>query len=130
MSYLLDTRTLAEILRATPSVALVRRLSQVPSADRFMSVVTVSRLIAAARRYNQPRVMQYVIRLIAAVRVVPFDLAAAQVYGKIGTCIGDRATADEFMIAATAASRSHVLVTATPDAFAAVPDLRCEYWLG
>ena len=35
MGYLLDTSTLVEVLRASPSPKLVRRMSSVPSRERF-----------------------------------------------------------------------------------------------
>ena len=54
VAYLLDTSTLAEVLRAAPSRSLVRRLSMVPSRDRWTSVITVSQLLVAARRTQQP----------------------------------------------------------------------------
>ena len=63
MSYLLDTRTLLELLRASPPNALVRRIAQVPTADRWTSVISVSQMLLAARREQDPRLMQDVVRL-------------------------------------------------------------------
>ena len=40
MAYLLDASTLAEVLRSVPSRALVRRLTAVPSRDRWTSVIS------------------------------------------------------------------------------------------
>ncbi len=54
MAYLLDTGTLAEALRSVPSRTLVRRLTGVPSRDRWTSVLTVSQLLVAARRNGHP----------------------------------------------------------------------------
>ncbi len=129
MTYLLDTLTLAELLRAAPSPFLVRRLAAVPQATRFASVITATRLLAAARHGHAPRTMQQVVRLIAAVRVLPFDLAAGQWCAKYGEQLPGGVTSDEAMIAATAATRRHVLVTRTPVLFAGLAELRCENWL-
>ena len=69
MAYLLDTGTLAEVLRSVPSRNLVRRLTTVPARDRWTSVITVSQILVAARKTRNPKVMQDVIRLVAAVKV-------------------------------------------------------------
>ena len=68
--------TLAEVLRSVPSRHLVRRLAGVPIRDRWTSVISVSQLLVAARRSQHPRLMQDIIRLVAAVKVAPFDLIA------------------------------------------------------
>ncbi len=128
MSYLLDTPSLAEVLRASPSRALVRRLAAVPSKDRWTSVVTVSQLLVAARRFGQPRVMQSVIQLLAAVRVAPFDMAAAQSFAKWRATVAPNHDADDVMIAAVAASQGLVLVTRRAREFSVFPQLRVEDW--
>ena len=94
--------TLAEALRRTPSRAFVRRLTSIPTRDRWTSVITVSQLLVAARKTQKPKVMQDVIRLVAGVKVAPVDLAAAQVFAKYhAAVICSRPTSDDAMIAAT-----------------------------
>ena len=82
MAYLFDAATLAEVLRSVPSRTLVRRLTNVPTRDRWTSVISVSQLLVAARKHNKQKLMQDVIRLVAAVRVAPFDLTSAQQFAK------------------------------------------------
>lgn len=130
MAYLLDTPTLAEALRAAPSRELVRRLASVPTSERWTSVVTVGQLLAAARRAGQPRLMQDVIRLVAAVRVAPFDLAAAQAFAKLRAGAGEEAPVEDVAIAAIASAQSLVLVTSRRAAFSSFPGLHVEDWLG
>jgi tRNA(fMet)-specific endonuclease VapC len=129
MAYLLDAGTLAEVLRRTPAPSLVRRLASVPPGDRWTSVVTVSQLLLAARRQRRTRLMQDVIRLVAAVKVAPFDLAAAQAFARLRASTVPEGEPDEAMIAAIALSADFTLVTRRPSDFARFPNLRTECWI-
>ncbi len=128
MAYLLDTGTLAEVLRSAPSRPMVRRLASVPIRDRWTSVITVSQLLLAARRSRHPRLMQDVIRLVAAVKVAPFDLPAAQAFAKLRATAAPEGDPDDVMIAAIAVAHDFTLVTRRPADFARFPHLRVEDW--
>jgi tRNA(fMet)-specific endonuclease VapC len=128
MPYLLDTPTLAEALRAAPSRALVRRLTSVPTGERWTSVITVGQLLAAARRAADPRLMQDVLRLVAAVRVAPFDLSAAQAFAKLRAGSAVELPVEDVAMAAIATAQALVLVTRRREAFSAFPQLRVEDW--
>ncbi|MFO0760907.1 MAG: hypothetical protein U0359_30805 [Byssovorax sp.] len=129
MGYLLDTGTLAEVLRSVPSRGLVRRLTSVPSRDRWTSVISVSQILVAARKTRSPKVMQDVIRLVAAVKVAPFDMLAAQSFAKFRATVAAEADTDDVMIAAIAVSNDFTLVTRRPADFARYPHLRVEDWV-
>lgn len=129
MPYLLDTPTLAEALRAAPSRSLIRNLSQVPSRDRWTSVVTVSQLLVAARRSQQARLMQDVIHLVACVRVAAYDVNAAQTFAKFRATVATELDADDLMIAAIASSGGFTLVTRRLREFSVFPHLRAEDWM-
>ncbi len=128
MPYLLDTSTLAEALRSAPSRAFVRRLASIPSRERWTSVITVSQLLVAARRTQQPRVMQDVVSLVAAVRVASFDMNAAQSFAKLRATVAPEMDADDLMIAAIAVSGSYILATKRVHEFSVFPHLRVEDW--
>lgn len=128
MAYLFDTSILAEVLRSSPSRALVRRLTTVPTKDRWTSVVTVSQLLIAARRAQAPRIMQTVVQLVSAVRVAPFDLPAAQTFAKLRSSVAEDLDTDDVMIAAIAVTQGFVVVTKRPREFAAFTQLRVEDW--
>lgn len=128
MAYLLDTGTLAEVLRAVPSRALVRRLTSVPSRDRWTSVISVSQILVEARRSRKPRLMQDVIRLVAAIKVAPFDLLAAQSFAKLRATVAPEGDTDDLMIAAIALTNDFTLVTRRPGEFSRYPHLRLEDW--
>lgn len=129
MGYLLDTPTLAEVLRASPSRELVRRLAAVPTGERWTSVITVGQLLGAARRAADPRLMQDVLRLVASVRVAAFDLAAAQSFAKLRASLSPELPLEDCAIAAIALAQSLVLVTPRVAAFTSFPHLRVEDWL-
>lgn len=129
MAYLLDTGTLAEVLRSVPSRGLVRRLTSVPSRDRWTSVISVSQILVAARKTKNPKVMQDVIRLVAVVKVAPFDMLAAQSFAKFRATVAAEADTDDVMIAAIAVSNDFTLVTRRPSDFARYPHLRVEDWV-
>ncbi len=128
MAFLLDTSTLAEPLRSAPARSFVRRLAAVPTKERWTSVVTVSQLLVAARRTQLPRVMQDVVSLVAAIRVAPFDVNAAQSFAKFRATVAPEMEADDLMIAAIAASAGFVLVTKRIHEFSVFPHLRTEDW--
>ncbi len=130
MPYLLDTTVLAEVLRAAPHPGLVRRLVQVPTRDRWTTVITVSQLLVAARLDRKPKLMQEVVRLVAAIRVAPYDLAAAQVFARLRATGSSDAVIDDTMIAAIAISRDFVLVTRRHEVFQGYEGLRVENWTG
>lgn len=128
MAYLLDTGTLCEVLRAVPSRHLVQRLTSVSARERWTSVICVSQILVAARRTQQPRLMQDVIRLVAGVKVAPFDLLAAQSFAKFRATVAPKGDPDDVMIAAIAATNDFTLVTRRPRDFADYPHLRVEDW--
>ncbi len=129
MAYLLDTSTLVEVLRSVPSRNLVRRLTSVPSRDRWTSVITVSQVLIAARRTRNPKVMQDVIRLVAAVKVAPFDTLAAQSFAKFRATMAPSLDTDDVMIAAIAVTNDFTLVTRRTTEFSRFQHLRVEDWL-
>ncbi len=128
MKYLLDTSVLLELLRASPPQGLVYRLSQTVPADRFTSAIDVSQILLAARRDKDARLMQNVVRLVAAIQVLPYDLSAAQAFARFRAKLSEQGETDDVMLAAIAASQNLTLVTRRLAAFEKFPNLRCEDW--
>lgn len=129
MAYLFDTSSLAEVLRTLPSPMFVKRLSMVPTADRWTTAITVSQILIAARRTGKTRLMQDVIRLVAAVKVASFDTFASQSFAKFRCTVTPEASTDDIMIAAIAVTHDFTLVTRRVDTFRVYPHLRCEDWM-
>jgi tRNA(fMet)-specific endonuclease VapC len=128
VSYLIDTTTLIETLRSKPPPALVRRLSQVPTRERWTSVITVSQILLAARQEQDARLMQNVVNLVASIRVAPYDLGAAQAFAKFKSKLAADVETDDVMIAAIAQSRNYTLVTRRVELFSRFVRLRLEDW--
>ncbi|MEM1032782.1 MAG: PIN domain-containing protein [Myxococcota bacterium] len=128
MSFLLDASTLVELLRSAPPSPLIQRLARVPSRERWTSVITVSQLLVAARSDGHPKLMQDMVRLVAAIRVAPYDLPAAQRFAKFRATVGADLDADDVMVAAIASSRAQTLVTRRRETFAVFASIRTEDW--
>ena len=118
MSYLLDTRLVAEVrkgLRCDPNVA--RWFSTVSGNDLHLSVLTLgelSRLVQIASR-SDPDMAQSMTPWIAALksgfkeRILPIDVAVSQEWGKISA--HERVAMTDGLLAATAKVHGLTLVS-------------------
>ncbi|MBI4861784.1 MAG: PIN domain-containing protein [Candidatus Riflebacteria bacterium] len=133
--YLLDTDTLSNLLRRTPSTKLIGKLASVPVEQQFTSSITLGELFYGAHRLKAQsgalleRLEQ---RLLPNLPVLPFDDVAARRYGELrasleatGVLIGDA----DLRIAAIALSRNLAVVTGNVRHFRQVPGLVVENWL-
>lgn len=134
--YLLDTDILSNLVRRTPSAALVARLAAVPREERFTSSITVGELFYGAHRREDQlrdvllRRQEQVLSLNRA--VLPFDAVAARRYGELRAALERRGTplADaDLRIAAIALSHGLIMVTGNVRHFQRIPDLTIENWL-
>jgi len=131
MQFLLDTNILIAMSKQRPG--LVERLEDIPADAILLSSVVVAEIEygiakSARRRHNR----QVFDALLSGFRVVPFDAAAARLYGPIrahlekrGRLIGPY----DLMIAAHAQSLDAVVVTDNTKEFDRVTGLRTENWL-
>lgn len=129
--FVLDATALVEVLRQVPSRRFVRRLSSVPTGDRWTTSVVVGELMHAGRRAAEASVMKDVLRLVAAVRVAPFDVAAARTYGKLAATLewaGASLSPTDLMTVAITRTLDMTLVTRRPHLFGRIPQLRVEDW--
>jgi predicted nucleic acid-binding protein len=133
--YLLDTDTLSNLAKRTPSTALVAKLASVPPEDQFTSSITLGELIYGAHRLRTHTSL-FLDRLESALLpnlpVLPFDSAAARRYGEVraelerrGTPLGEA----DLRIGAIALSRGLTVVTGNVRHFQRIPDLPVENWL-
>lgn len=131
---LVDTDVISNLMRTAPSPALIRRLAAVPPEEQFTSAITVGELIYGA--YLSARTDIILQRLNERVSrnltVVPFDHAAAELYGQLRARLeraGTPLPEPDLRIAAIALSRSFTLVTGNVRHFGRVPGLTVENWL-
>jgi toxin FitB len=117
-SYLLDTNVLSELIRPTPSKAVLTFLSD--TADLWLSVVVLHEIsFGAARLPDAGRKIRFEgwlesVKLRYKGRMIGVDESIAETAGRLRGYASTRgrslATLDS-LIAATAITRSHVLAT-------------------
>lgn len=130
-TYLLDTNTWIYALKGRP-FELVERLGKVePTSVVFCSVVKAE-LLRGAQRYANRETRLITLRTLFSRHLsLPFDDAAAEVYGRIrhelemnGQVIG----AMDRLIAAIALANDLILVTNNTEEFARISTLKLEDW--
>jgi len=131
---LLDTDAISHLLRSVPPAQLAERVHAVPLRNRFLSAISVAEILYGIERTRQHEHIRMVLetRFIARVEVLPFDLDAARVFGRIKAYLSSAGTpvaVPDLCIAATALSRDLTLVTGNESHFRRVPGLGCENWL-
>ena len=135
MKYLFDTDILSNLLRRSPSPALLRRIALTPVEDQATSSITLGELYYGARRLaeNGATLLGRIeSMLLPNLSVLPFDRASARHYGELraelesaGTPIGDA----DVRIAAIARAHGLTVVTANVRHFERVAGLPVENWL-
>lgn len=129
--YIFDGSALVEVLRAVPSRAFVRRLASTPTSDRWTSSTVAGDLLYYARLTNSQGTMTDVVNLLAAIRILPFDLPAAHSYAKVVASLrtGEVAfSASDLTTVALARTHDLVLVSRRAKDFSGLPNLRVEDW--
>ena len=131
--YCFDTDVLSAAVLRRPPLHLLRRLAQTPADAQFTTAVTIGEILyGAVRRGNADIVDRIRAVALAAHSVLPFDEAAAEVYGPLRAnleAIGKRLADPDLFIAAIALSRDLTLVTGNVRHFERIPGLRVENWL-
>jgi predicted nucleic acid-binding protein len=129
MAYLFDTDAISEVLKPRPAAGYVRWLAAIPRDEQFTSAVVMGELYKGAFRSSAAaRHLENVEkRVLPAVTVLSYDVAAARVYGQIRAHLEStgRPLADaDLQIAATALHHDLELVTGNVKHFKRVPGLR------
>lgn len=131
--YCFDTDVLTAVLRRDPPLALIRRLARVPPSEQATTTITLGELLYGAARAGSQRLVQRVREVLARATVIlPFDSAAAEVYGPLRAQLereGRRLGEPDLRIASIALSRGLTVVTGNVRHFSRVPDLVVENWL-
>ena len=84
--YLLDTDILSNLIKRSPSTALIAKLASVPPEQQFTSSITLGELLYGAYRlapHSSALLRQIETRLISNLPVLPFDASAARRYGEV-----------------------------------------------
>lgn len=131
MTWLLDTNACIFLMKnREPLAGRVRRLSP---DDLAVSSITCAELWFGAARSDHPqrnrRSQDVLLRLL---RVVDFDVKAADRYASVGAHLaraGRRIGERDLMIASIALAQDMAVVTSNTREFARVPALRVEDWM-
>ena len=129
MAYLFDTDAISEVLKPRPAAGYVTWLAAIPREEQFTSAVVLGELFKGAFRSSAAaRHLENVEkRVLPAVTVLSYDVAAARVYGQVRAQLesAGRPLADaDLQIAATALIHDLELVTGNVKHFRRVPGLR------
>lgn len=128
MGYLLDTNIAIEIGNLNERVLDRFVPNAEVSALSALNLIELERGIALVPEMSQAR-RERLHALLKTVPVLPFDQAAAEVYGRIIGQLGwVRARDFDRMIAAHAIATSSVLVTNNEPDFRDIPGLKIENW--
>ena len=105
------------------------RLDQCETGDLVISTITLGELEAGfAKSSNPEAARRYAASILEIVRAVPFDEAAARVFGRIQSIALPKRGAYDRQIAAHALSLGVGIVTNNEKDFVGIPDLVVENW--
>jgi len=135
MPYLFDTDAISELFKKIPIRSYVDWVSGLKPKDQFTSSVVVGELFAGAylldaegrRQEAEHHLRNLRERVIPALTIIPFDVSAADCYGRIRSVLQQQGTPlpdIDMQIAATALDRGLVLVTGNVAHFERIPGLR------
>ena len=129
MAYLFDTDAISEVLKPRPAAGYVKWLATLPREEQFTSAVVVGELYKGAFRSSaaERHLENIEKRVLPALTVLSYDVAAARAYGQIRARLEStgRPLADaDLQIAATALLHDLELVTGNVKHFRRVPGLR------
>ena len=129
MHFLFDTDAISEVLRKRPATSYLQWLARIPPAQQFTSAVVVGELYKGAFRSpdSERHLANIETRVLSAVTVLPFDVAAARVYGEIEAGLslrGQRLEEADLRIAATAICHGLEVVTGNLRHFERIPGIK------
>jgi tRNA(fMet)-specific endonuclease VapC len=131
--YCFDTDVLSATMRRDPPLHLIRRLAATPADDQCTTSITLGELVYGATKAGSDRLAEKVRQVVMdALRVLPFDARAAEVYGSLRASLeaaGKRLAEPDLRIASIALADDLTLITGNIRHFARVPDLRVDDWL-
>lgn len=129
MAYLFDTDAISELLKPRPVAGYVKWLAALSREEQFTSAVVVGELYKGAFRSSAvARHLENIERrILPAVTVLAYDVAAARAYGQLRAQLeaAGRPLADaDLQIASTALVHDLELVTGNVKHFKRVPGLK------
>jgi tRNA(fMet)-specific endonuclease VapC len=132
--YLFDTDIITNVLKKTPSINLLSKLSALSRQKQFISTITITEIVYGAMKSNRAEFHLTNLEkiLLPAVNIAVFDSKAAYVCGRLRADLEKKGTPldlADLEIAAIAISRDFTLVTDDTRHFDRIEELRLENWL-
>jgi tRNA(fMet)-specific endonuclease VapC len=128
---MLDTDICIYIIKHRPEL-VARRFRKIPREELCISAITYAELMNGAKKSVQTeRNIAKLTELAQELRVLPFDVDAATVYGDVRSQLelrGQVIGANDLLIAAHGLQRGLILVTNNEKEFRRVEGLRLENW--
>ena len=131
MASLIDSSVLIEIERGRIDLAAL--LGESGDREVGMAAISAAEILAGVDRPRSSsgrlRSLALVESMIAAISVIPFDLACARTLARIGADLRSRGitiATNDLMIAATALTRGMTVVTRDRRSFPRIPGLEVE----
>ena len=132
--YLLDTDTITNIFKQTPSSKLQGKLREVPAEQQFISTITIYEIVYGA--YKSARIDRHLQNLrellLPQVTIVDFDSDAAYVCGALRVELersGVPLPLADLQVASIAIANELVLVTGNAGHFQRIPGLPVQNWM-
>jgi tRNA(fMet)-specific endonuclease VapC len=131
VAYLLDSNACVIYLNGR-SERLRQRLNATPAAEIFVCAIVKGELFYGSKRSNNPtKSLQIQQEFLSQFVSLPFDDAAAEVYGDIRAALAQAGTPigpNDLQIAAIALASDLTLVTHNTKEFSRVQGLQLEDW--
>ncbi len=128
---MLDTDICTYIIKHRPEL-VARRFRKIPREELCISAITYAELMNGAKKSVQTESnIAKLTELAQELRVLPFDVDAATVYGDVRSQLelrGQVIGANDLLIAAHGLQRGLILVTNNEKEFRRVEGLRLENW--
>jgi predicted nucleic acid-binding protein len=133
MAVLIDTDVLIEAERSTVGAIELHTITQYDVGG--IASITASELLVGVLHANteerRVRRESLVETLLSQLTILPFDLAAARIYARVGyelTATGQKIGAHDLMIASTAIAYDLELLTANTSHFGRIPGLTVRHY--
>jgi len=131
MAWFLDSNICIDCLRGKAPLVMRTLQTLEPSQVKIPALVKAELLVGAAKSAQPERNRELVDLLLAPFDIIPFDDAAAIVYGQIRSNleqVGQRIGFNDLIIAATVIAQNGTLVSANTKEFCRIEGLDLETW--
>lgn len=130
---LLDTDTLSNLLKRSPSARLIQKLAETPPDRQFTTAINIGEMVYGAfRSPNAEILLQRFQAKIDPEQVLPFDYEAAQIYGRLRSELEKKGAVvpeADLRIGSIALYHKLTVITGNVRHFSLIPNLPVENWM-